>query len=397
MLVLISMNSHNKKLVVFVIDSFDVGGVQTYVLNQTKALNKLNIETAVLGCRGNLIPEEFFTHSNNFVIPKTIEETKQGLNNLRIFFDYSSVLKKIFNIYSNYDIFIHTSSVRSSAYTLINPNSWDKTQITTFHGAQFLELRQFFVNQNIFIKVKILLFKIAQYIVLYKADRIIVLSKYSKNLIRDEFSSRFLSKTYLIPGFIDRNPPIKRSRSQVLTLTNIGRIEPRKGIELLIKALAILKKDRTLFKCYISSPTKYWHWFTGVINTYEKERLFDSVHFIHMTNDDEKKELLSRSDIFVLPSLDLETFGYVTIEAMQNGVIVLGSNSGSTPEILKRVDKRLLFKSNSSDQLAKKIKWFIGLNKNERAKIERRSKQIQERYFSLKANIAKVASVYVSR
>jgi len=61
------------------------------------------------------------------------------------------------------------------------------------------------------------------------------------------------------------------------------------------------------------------------------------------------------ADLFVLPTLELEGFGLVTLEALASGVPVLGTPVGGTVEILKNLNPKLLFKDASSESRARLI------------------------------------------
>jgi len=58
------------------------------------------------------------------------------------------------------------------------------------------------------------------------------------------------------------------------------------------------------------------------------------------------------ADVFVLSSVQLETFGLVTLEALASGTIAVGTPSGATPEILRHIDARLVTRDGSADALA---------------------------------------------
>jgi glycosyltransferase involved in cell wall biosynthesis len=61
------------------------------------------------------------------------------------------------------------------------------------------------------------------------------------------------------------------------------------------------------------------------------------------------------ADLFVLPTVELEGFGLVTLEALACGTPVLGTPVGGTVEILSGLDPALLCRSPQPDDLAEGI------------------------------------------
>jgi len=69
-------------------------------------------------------------------------------------------------------------------------------------------------------------------------------------------------------------------------------------------------------------------------------------------------DLYRGADVVVVPSLSLETFGLVTVEALAAGTPVIGMPTGATPEILRALDPRLIARSTTSGALADAIVRF---------------------------------------
>jgi len=61
------------------------------------------------------------------------------------------------------------------------------------------------------------------------------------------------------------------------------------------------------------------------------------------------------ADLFVLPSVALEAFGLVTVEALACGTPVLGTQRCATPEILAPLDERLLIPRDDAQAIAEAI------------------------------------------
>ena len=65
------------------------------------------------------------------------------------------------------------------------------------------------------------------------------------------------------------------------------------------------------------------------------------------------------ADLFVLPTIALEGFGLVTTEALACGLPVVGTPVGATPEILGRLDERLITAGVSPEDLAQAITAYL--------------------------------------
>jgi glycosyltransferase involved in cell wall biosynthesis len=81
----------------------------------------------------------------------------------------------------------------------------------------------------------------------------------------------------------------------------------------------------------------------------------DFIRFVGFIPEGELPAYYRMADVFVLPTLELEGFGLVTLEALASGVPALGTPVGGTVEILKVLNPRLLFKDKSPESIARLI------------------------------------------
>jgi phosphatidyl-myo-inositol alpha-mannosyltransferase len=109
------------------------------------------------------------------------------------------------------------------------------------------------------------------------------------------------------------------SRQQRLVF--IGRLdEPRKGLEVLLAAVPLIKKARPNLEVIVagrgSRPLPAWCRSLGTIN------------------DQAKIALLGSADVFIAPQLARESFGIVLLEAMASGVQIVASDLPSFVDLL---------------------------------------------------------------
>jgi glycosyltransferase involved in cell wall biosynthesis len=79
------------------------------------------------------------------------------------------------------------------------------------------------------------------------------------------------------------------------------------------------------------------------------------VDFAGLVPPDELPRYLQGADLFVLPSLTLEAFGLVTLEALACGTPVLATDRCASPEILAPLDERLLIPGTDAQAIAEAI------------------------------------------
>ncbi len=73
-------------------------------------------------------------------------------------------------------------------------------------------------------------------------------------------------------------------------------------------------------------------------------------------------DLYRGANLVVVPSVALETFGLVTVEALAAGTPVVGSPTGATPEILRAFDPNLVARNATSRALAEGVTRFALAN-----------------------------------
>ncbi len=194
------------------------------------------------------------------------------------------------------------------------------------------------------------------------SDRIVVLSEFTRDRLH-RFYGIAGEKIEVIPGGVDleRFYPahdkmgirdglnIPRGKMILFTVRNLV---PRMGLENLITAIREVVKVTPDIYLVLGGdgPLK-----EDLADLTRQLGVEDFIRFVGFIPEGELPAYYRMADVFVLPTLELEGFGLVTLEALASGVPALGTPVGGTVEILKALNPRLLFKDKSPESIARLI------------------------------------------
>ena len=195
--------------------------------------------------------------------------------------------------------------------------------------------------------------------VLNNSDQIVVLSEFSKDRLC-QFHGITDKAITIIPGGVDlkkfypahdkmqirKDLNIPGKKMVLLTVRNLVQ---RMGLENLI--YAIREVVETVQDIYLvlggQGPLK-----KNLILLSQELGVERYIKFVGFIPEGELPDYYRMSDIFILPTLELEGFGLVTLEALASGVPVLGTPIGGTIEILEKLDAKYLFKDTKPESMA---------------------------------------------
>jgi glycosyltransferase involved in cell wall biosynthesis len=146
------------------------------------------------------------------------------------------------------------------------------------------------------------------------------------------------------------------------------RLVPRMGLENLIEAVNMLKKEfDDIFLVIVGSG-----WLEDKLKALAKElEITDYIKFVGKVEQNILLLYYQSADIFVLPTKLLEGLGMVILEAMSCGTPVISTPVGGPVEVLKNFDERVLCKGTESYDIYERIRYFL-LNKNELQEIAKK-------------------------
>jgi glycosyltransferase involved in cell wall biosynthesis len=135
-------------------------------------------------------------------------------------------------------------------------------------------------------------------------------------------------------------------------LFTVRNLVPRMGLENLIRSMKQVCRERNDPYLIIGGegPLK-----KSLEDLIRREGLEGSVGMAGYIPEEDLPSFYRAADWFVLPTICLEGFGLVTLEALASGLPVLGTPVGATPELLGKLDRGLLFKDAEPASLADRI------------------------------------------
>ncbi len=179
------------------------------------------------------------------------------------------------------------------------------------------------------------------------------------------------------------------------TLGMAALFRPRKGIEVLIEALAALRSRNVDVTLRAVGPFETPEYEREVMALVQRLGVGDAITWTGFTED--IAEELRQIDLFVLPSLFGEGLPMVVLEAMAAGLPVVASRVEGVPEAIRHREEGLLVEPSSVSQLALAIEAIVNASDDlDYASLSSNAQQRHADCFSAQAMAADVADVYRS-
>ena len=134
------------------------------------------------------------------------------------------------------------------------------------------------------------------------------------------------------------------------SLVFVGRLEKTKGVQYIIKAVSIAKKEIDNLKFYIIGDGYYKKKLQKLT---EKLGVGKNVIFTGKSSQEQVAEYYGKANLFVMHSL-FESFGVVALEAMASGRPVIATKTGGTIDIVTK-EAGILVPYGGVEKLAKAI------------------------------------------
>lgn len=133
-------------------------------------------------------------------------------------------------------------------------------------------------------------------------------------------------------------------------------ISKQKGADVAIRALKALSRDVKNIKLIVAGDGDY---LPGAKQLAKGLGIADSVIFPGFVRNEDTSLFYNASDVFIFPTLRLESFGIVIAEAMACQKPVIASHIGSIPTVIEDGINGTLFKPGDYGELATQIKRLL--------------------------------------
>ncbi len=179
-----------------------------------------------------------------------------------------------------------------------------------------------------------------------------VSSSLSRYLIAEGFDQR---RIRVVPNGVPTPGPLlnRRAPSAEWIIGTVALFRPRKGIEILIEALAMLRAEGRRLRIRAVGPFDTPEYESSVMKIADQAGVSADIDWTGFTRDVNAE--LSGMDLFVLPSLYGEGMPMVILEAMAIGVPVVATDVEGIPEVLEQGRCGLLVPAGSAAALAQAI------------------------------------------
>lgn len=224
-----------------------------------------------------------------------------------------------------------------------------------------------------------------------QADKVIAVSEYIKSLIplEGKASARVVYDTVEMP----KQDCVEREilRQDTVRMIMVGGITQYKRQRELIDACAVLK-NRNLFKNFYLTIVGRGdvEYLAKLRQAVSKYGLDEWIRFHGMSHN--VSALYAEADIAFMCSI-AEPYGRVTIEAQMSGCLVIGSDAGATPELVRDGVTGYLYEAGSSESLAEKIAAAVG-SPEEARRIAKAGQQYALTRYTKERNLREIMDVY---
>ncbi len=299
----------------------NIGGVDKVFCNYAQALEQLGHEVALLISDNGNDNYEFLGVKKIFKL-KNCSQISDLFNLLRIIIIFKPDV-----------IICHSSRLMS----------WMKF-VNFFRKFGIVKVKSVAVNHGITFKKSLL------------CNYIININKEINDLVVDAgFDSE---KSFILSNVIDVDLPyVAKSLKDPVVIGIYGRIEPRKGFDILINAAGILaERNRDLILKIGGFEVPGSYNLESIKKIAKEHNILEKCNFVGVVKD--KEDFFKDVNIFCVPSRE-EPFGLVILEGFLNSTLVISSDTDGGKLLIENGEDGFLFNNENAKDLADKIEFVL--------------------------------------
>jgi glycosyltransferase involved in cell wall biosynthesis len=244
-----------------------------------------------------------------------------------------------------------------------------------------------------------------QYWVLRAADRVLFTTETERDLAPQTFwlwhwdpmvvsygaDPQLPELQKLLPAFYERCPELHSGEQGQRFLLFLGRIDPKKGCDLLLGAFAAVASLHPELHLVVAGPAA-WRWREQLEAIADKAGVGDRVHWPGMLLGDAKWGAFAACDAFVLPSHQ-ENFGIAVAEALACGRPVLISDQVNiAPEIV--ADGCGFVEPDTLEGTTRLLERWLALDADEREAMGKQAHATFARRYDMRRNSALILRTF---
>lgn len=332
----------------------------------------------------NRVPKKDVLGPIKVYYPRYIEFPKGILLHRSGNFMAMGINKVVNEIYKEFKFdIIHSNVALPDGYSgmIVNRN-FKVPQVVTIHGQDF----QNTVNKNNKCKEAVLK-------VLNEADKVITVSNKLRNMVPQK---EILNKIVVINNGIDESfihnnfgKDISSTASNKIKILSVSNLKKAKGIQINLDAISYLTNKYDNLQYDIIGEGEFEGELKSLVKKLNLEKI---VNFLGKKSHEEVMQAITDYDIFSLPSYN-EGFGIVYVEAMSQGVPVIGVKGQGIEDVIKDGYNGFLAEPQNVNSLIGILDILIGDNEK-RKMIGLNGRNTVIRDFTWDANAKKVKKLY---
>ena len=297
-----------------------ISSVTSFIINNNKSKHYLHFE---IGKKDN-------EHSGIFRLKKLFNTYRNWIN----------IIQNEPNSLIHYNFPLSAFSIIRDFFFMQYANKKNRKMLIHIHGGLYLTKERIPWYLSYLLKI-----------VFSWNHPFIVLSQSEKNCLTKLYK---VKKVFVLPNCIDLDQTEfsneKKFDKDFFDLLYLGRIEKEKGIDYIIEACDILKKNGFPFKLHFAGTETHKDEYLPKC----KKLLGENFIYEGIVSGKEKTVLLRKCDVFLLPSF-FEGLPMSLLECMSFGMIPITTNVGSIGSIVKNNENGFFIPLKSSKEIIELI------------------------------------------